>query len=192
VPGHLARWAESKIKPVVDWRRALAGAIRAALADTAGAVDYTYRRPSRRQAALPDVILPALRRPTPEVAVVLDTSGSIDDAMLGAALSELGGVLRAAGQRGVHLIVCDATVHAVARVRRVEDARQHVAGGGGTDLRAGLAAAARLRPRPQVIVVLTDAETEWPDRPPAGARVVVARFGSGKAPLWARVVDVKE
>jgi predicted metal-dependent peptidase len=49
VPGHLVRWAEGKLNPKVDWRKKLAAAIRYAIADTVGATDYSYRRPSRRQ-----------------------------------------------------------------------------------------------------------------------------------------------
>lgn len=48
IPAGWARWAEELLEPTVDWRRALAGAVREAAAWAAGAVDYTYRRPSRR------------------------------------------------------------------------------------------------------------------------------------------------
>jgi predicted metal-dependent peptidase len=193
VPGGWRRWAESILEPRVDWRRELAAVIRAALANVAGAADYSYRRPSRRQAAVTGVILPAMRQPVPEVAVLLDTSGSMGDDRLARALAELGGVLRAAGQRDVCLIACDSAVHeAGKRVRRVEEVRRYLTGGGGTDLREGFQAAARLRPRPQVLVVLSDCETPWPDRPPSGMQVVVARIGRGRAPDWAKVVDVEE
>jgi hypothetical protein len=51
---------------------------------------------------------------------------------------------------------------------------------------AGLAAAAELRPRPDVIVVLTDGYTPWPARPPAGTRVVVGLLDpGGSVPSWA-------
>ena len=44
-----------------------------------------------------DVVLPALRRPVPEVAVVCDTSGSMSEDLLAMALAEVEGLLRAAG-----------------------------------------------------------------------------------------------
>ncbi|GAA1417642.1 hypothetical protein GCM10009662_69890 [Catellatospora coxensis] len=62
VPAGWQRWAEQVLEPTIDWRQALAGAVREAAAWAGGAVDYTYRRPSRRGAALPGLVLPCLRR----------------------------------------------------------------------------------------------------------------------------------
>ena len=62
----------------------------------------------------------------------------------------------------------------------------------------GIAAAARLRPRPSVMVVLTDGLSPWPAEPPRGVEVVVGLIkaavpagGPGwDPPAWARVVDI--
>ncbi len=191
VPAGLARWADGLLNPVVDWRTALAAELRRAVADTAGAVDYSYRRPSRRAGAAPGVVLPALRRPVPEVAVVCDTSGSMGDDLLAAALAEVEGVLRAVGlARQVRVLACDT---AAGPARRVSSARQvELVGGGGTDMGTGIAAAAALRPRPAITVVLTDGYTPWPEDPPRGMRVVVGLLGDGApdGPPWARAVRV--
>ena len=191
VPAGLLRWAEQVLQPAVDWRRVLAAELRRAVADTAGAVDYSYRRPSRRASVAGSVVLPALRRPVPEVAVVCDTSGSMTEDLLAAALAEVEGLLRSLGlARQVRVLACDT---AVGPARRVTSARQvELVGGGGTDMGAGIAAAAALRPRPAVTVVLTDGFTPWPDRPPRGTRVVVALLGdeAPDGPDWARAVRV--
>ncbi len=191
VPAGLLRWAEQTLQPAVDWRRVLAAELRRAVADTAGAVDYSYRHPSRRAPVAGPVVLPALRRPVPAVAVVCDTSGSMTDDLLAAALAEVEGLLRSLGlARQVRVLACDTAVDAV---RRVTSARQvELAGGGGTDMGAGIDAAAALRPRPAVTVVLTDGFTPWPDRPPRGSRVVVALLGdeAPDGPGWARSVRV--
>ncbi len=140
LPGGWQRWAEQVLEPTVDWRQALTGAVREAAAWAGGAVDYTYRRPSRRTPALRGV-LPSLRRPLPRVAVVVDTSGSMGDAELAAALGEITGVLREVGVRGnrVTVLACDADVHAVSRVTSTEQVT--LGGGGGTDMRVGIDAA---------------------------------------------------
>jgi predicted metal-dependent peptidase len=191
VPAGLLRWADAVLEPAVDWRKALAAELRRAVADTAGAVDYSYRRPSRRASVSGSVVLPALRRPVPEIAVVCDTSGSMTEDLLAAALAEVEGLLRAVGlARRVRVLACDT---AVAPARRVSSARQvELVGGGGTDMGAGIAAADLLRPRPAITVVLTDGFTPWPDQPPRGMRVVVGLLGDDApdAPDWARAVRV--
>jgi predicted metal-dependent peptidase len=191
VPAGLRRWAEQLLGARVDWRRVLAAEVRRGVAAVAGTVDYSYRRPSRRAAAVRDVVLPALHRPVPEVAAVVDTSGSMDETLLGRAVAEVDGLVRSLGQRRLPVLPCDAAVHAV---RRVSSGRQvELLGGGGTDMGAGLEAASRLRPRPAVVVVLTDGLTPWPPAGPPGIRVVVALLGGNgrPAPGWARVVRVE-
>jgi predicted metal-dependent peptidase len=176
-PGSVAagwqRWAETVLPSRTDWRRVLAAEIRSAVAAVSGNVDYTYRRPSRRGGASPRVVLPSMYRPVPEVAVVCDTSGSMDEVLLARALAEVEGLLTRAGLRAARLrvLAVDTAVHAVRRVTRA--GQVVLAGGGGTDMGAGIEAAAALRPRPSVIVVLTDGFTPWPDTPPRGCRVVV-------------------
>lgn len=61
---------------------------------------------------------------------------------------------------------------------------------------AGIEAAAALKPRPSVVIVLTDGYTPWPEQPPPGVRVVVGLLSQGgeawSAPQWARVVQIEE
>ncbi len=192
VPAGLLRWAEETLRPKVDWRRLLAAELRRAVAQVAGAVDYSYRRPSRRSAVAGPVVLPALRRPVPEVAVVCDTSGSMTEDLLAMVLAEVEGLLRALGlARQVRVLACDS---AVAPAQRVTSARQvQLVGGGGTNMGTGIAAAVALRPRPAVTVVLTDGYTPWPADAPKGTRVVVGLLGAEApdAPEWARAVRVE-
>ena len=194
VPAGLRRWAEEILHPRVDWRQVLAAELRRGVADVAGSVDYSYVRPSRRAHVSPGVILPALRRPVPEVAVVCDTSGSMSERMLGQVLAEIEGILTTVGVRRQNLRVL-AVDTAVQVSRRVSHARQvELLGGGGTDMGAGLEAAARLRPRPAIIVVLTDGRTPWPSDPPKGIPVVVGLLGehTPTPPKWARSVRIDE
>jgi predicted metal-dependent peptidase len=191
LPGGWQRWAEEVLEPAVDWRQALSGAVREAAAWAGGAIDYTYRRPSRRTPALRGVVLPSLRRPLPRVAVVVDTSGSMGDAELAAALGEVTGVLREVGVRGnrVTVLACDADVHAVSRVTATEQIS--LGGGGGTDMRVGIDAALGARDRPSIVVVLTDGFTPWPGEVPS-CRLIAALIGSGapQPPNWVETVRV--
>jgi predicted metal-dependent peptidase len=192
IPGHLTRWAKQQVSPRYNWRRALSSAIRGSLAEVSGLVDYSYTRPSRRQAVYPDVIFPTFRRPVPEVAIVVDTSASMTEYALGQALAEISGVIRAAGTHsGVRVLAADAAVHTCQRVFHAQQVR--LVGGGGTDMGEGIAAALGLRPRPDVIIVLTDGYTPWPEDAPKGASVIVGLISdipSSSVPTWARVVRI--
>lgn len=191
VPEAWRRWADEVLDPVVDWRRELSAALRLGVASVAGRVDYTYRRRSRRADAVPGVVLPGLHQPLPRVCVVLDTSQSMSPELLGRAVAEVGGVVRALGigRSGLRVLCCDTRAQEPARALNPREIR--LVGGGGTDLRAGLAAAAALRPRPDLVVVLTDGATEWPAEAPRGTTVVVGLLDSRLTPPdWARTVHI--
>ncbi|MEV8634613.1 VWA-like domain-containing protein [Streptosporangium sp. NPDC051023] len=199
------RWAEEAFHPPQPWRELLGAAVRSAVSGPGAGEDYIYGRPSRRSASLPGVILPSLRRRPPRVSVVIDTSGSVSDAELGSALVEVAAIVRVVGGRRdlVSVLSCDAAarvVHALCRAEGIS-----LVGGGGTDMRTGFAKALKARPQPDVIVILTDGQTPWPDvQPPC--RTVVGLFPrkrqlrswdendpdyvSDAPPEWARVVVI--
>jgi predicted metal-dependent peptidase len=124
---------------------------------------------------------------------VCDTSASMSDDLLAAALAEVEGLLGALGlARQVRVLACDTAVGPVQRVSSAWSIQ--LIGGGGTDMAAGIAAAYALRPRPAVAVVLTDGYTPWPARPPKGMRVIAGLLGdtARDAPAWIRAVRVGE
>ena len=183
--GSLERWAGKILAPPrIDWRRELSAVMRGELR-AAGADDYTYARPSRRSDG--DIILPALRGRRPQVAIVTDVSCSIGDAELVLARSEVSALAKSVGGEARE-IVCDQAVHDV----RIATGKGRYEGGGGTDMGVGIARAMRFRPAPDVVVVLTDGHTPWPEARPA-ARVVVVLIGTQQAtpttvPRWAKAV----
>lgn len=188
-PRYAARWAKEITQPTIAWEPLLAKAVRRGIGWTSGRHEPTWTRPSRRQSVQPDVLRPGWRRPVPAVAMVIDTSGSIDDKLLGRAMGEVDGALHGLGipDGSITVLACDAAVGAVTRVRKATEAT--LVGGGGTDLRVGIAAASELRPRPDLIVVFTDGYTPWPSAPPPGSAVVAAMLGRPgetlpEAPQW--------
>ncbi|MGW7457680.1 vWA domain-containing protein [Streptomyces sp. NPDC054797] len=199
------RWAQEAFQPPQPWRELLGAALRSAASGAGAGEDYTYGRPSRRSAGVPGVVLPSLRRTPPRVAVVVDTSGSVSDSELGSALHEVAAIARAVGGRRdlVSVLPCDASAQVVHPLCRAEGIP--LIGGGGTDLRAGFARALRMRPAPDVVVVLTDGQTPWPGARPSCRTVVglFPRLGAGGSwdeddpdyvppapPAWARVVEI--
>lgn len=180
--------------PKIPWRRVLAGMVRGGLI-AAGKSDFSRQRPSRRQQSTPAVLRPALVRPTPRVAIVLDTSGSMGMPELTDALVEIKGVIGSlTHQEALTVLSCDAAVHAVQSVWSVSQIEP--TGGGGTAMTPGLKAAARLRPAPTVVIVITDGYVfDWPARRPMACPVIVLLVGghdrnSTNTPTWARVLEV--
>jgi predicted metal-dependent peptidase len=192
VPGHLARFAEGELEPErIDWRRELRSIIARTITTISGAVDYTYTRPSRRQSAVSGVVLPALREPVVRAAVVVDTSGSMSQPELGTALAQINLILQSCGAReGLVVLAVDATVHATKRVFRANEVQ--LIGGGGTDMRVAIKAAVNLRPRPEVVIVLTDGYTPWPHVAPPGIRVIAGLTGTGANPVpeWIKAIAI--
>ena len=195
-PAGLRRWADGVREPAVDWRRELARVARHRLAPTAGRSDYSYQRLSRRSASAPGIVLPAMcgRRP-PVITVVVDTSASMSQERLRTCLAELHGILRCVSRATgglLRLVTCDARptpALAIRSIRQVE-----LVGGGGTDLRPAIRAAAGAAPRPELIVVLTDGDTPWDVEPPAPTRrvayVAVLVAGERPVPGWVRPIIV--
>jgi predicted metal-dependent peptidase len=199
VPGGWARWADAALTPPkVDWRTELARSIRQAVSYRAGQHDLSWTRPSRRQAGIgwgPGLpVLPGTHSPVPRVAVVLDTSGSMGDAELHAGMSEMNGVLQAVGAE-VEFCACDADVHSLQPVRTWQEAVGLVKGGGGTDMRPAFDALELRRPRPEVVVVVTDGclGDGHPAEEPSWCRVVWLLVGRWhqKPCDWGTIVELE-
>lgn len=198
VPGAMLEWAHAQLEPSVDWRTELRSVVSRRLGNAAGVTDYSFTRQSRRR--VPGFTMPGMVGPAPpRVAAVVDTSGSMTREELQACLGDLIGLSRsvAGGSATLSVVMCDAQVHSVSVIRsprQVDDLV--VRGGGGTDMSAGLEACAALRPRPEVVVVMTDGETPWPAQPPPGlgsARVIALLTMASSAdyvPAWMTTIVI--
>lgn len=192
-PQNLVDWARSMISPTIPWQSMLRAAVKRAINNVAGgATDYTYSRTNDRTLD-PDLILPTLITKKPEVCVIVDTSGSISRQELDEAISEVAGVLRAHANRMTVMAVDHEVheVHTVAVGTNIETLK--FSGGGGTNLVLGFDHAMKsVRPKPNIIIVFTDAYTPWPKRKP-DAEVVVCLTRAGdenRVPKWARSLRV--
>jgi predicted metal-dependent peptidase len=174
VPRGLVRWAEADRPPLVAWpgvlRRSLGRSVRRNLPTRRD----TFQRPSRRSAD-EAIIEPGKLRRGCEVAVVVDTSASMDLEMLRRAASEAMSVLGGLRNTGVTLLSCDVVCASPVELHR--SSTIGFTGGGGTDMRVGIIAASELVPRPDLIVVLTDGLTPWPATAPAPVRLLAVVLG---------------
>lgn len=158
IPVEIVRAAEAVVeRSKTPWQQVLAAHLHRAVERRRGLRDYTYARPSRRQSVhgwdAGSPVLPSTFDPVIEVAVVVDTSGSMGQAEMQAALVEVDGLLRAS-RNAVRVVSCDAEVQQAGKVTRVADAAKLLKGGGGTDFRPAFKHLEKHRPA--VTVVVTD------------------------------------
>lgn len=163
LPAALARLVEELKKPKLDWRDLLRRFVQAASRS-----DYRWTPPNRRFVAsglyLPSLVPDGLG----EIAVVVDTSGSISEDELAAFAAEINGIVEDSAPERVHVIYCDAEVQ---RADEIEiDAfplRLEAIGGGGTDFRPPFAWLERHGIAPSCLVYLSDLYGPFPETEPA-------------------------
>ena len=112
---------------------------------------------------------------------------------LARALAEIGGILkRVVPGDGLRLYSVDADIAAKGQVFNTRQIS--LLGGGGTDMRVGIEAAAETRPA--VIIVITDGFTPWPQTPPPGVAITIAAVTDVEAiaavPSWIKAIDVSD
>jgi predicted metal-dependent peptidase len=166
IPAGWKRWAEEVLNPKVNWRELLKRKVRGALTiGTGQRIDYSFARPHRRAEVYDPVLPPSLQGDfLPRIACVVDTSGSMSKRELAQALAEVRKVLETF-RLPITVIPCDAVPYEPIRVFTSSQAqRLKLRGGGGTNMVAGIEAALKLRPIPDVVIVLTDGDTPFPPK----------------------------
>jgi predicted metal-dependent peptidase len=120
----------------------------------------TFVRPSRRGGARTDVVLPGRKREGWILNVVLDTSGSMTEA-IPVALGALAAFADAVAVDQIRLVQCDTAVTSDRFLLPEELARHEISGYGGSDLSPALRYLAD-DPNVEAVVVLTDGDIAYP------------------------------
>lgn len=189
VHGAMAKRAKELLHPPVDPVKELRACVKYAVESIPGFGEFTFSRPSNRHVP-GGCILPSNIRPIPRVTVIVDSSGSMGDKDTALALEVIGSVLKGLPDpRGVRVLTGDTGVQSAANVFRKESVQ--VVGGGGTSMARIIKQACEERPSPKVIILVTDMETDWPDKEIEPHLLVCATRRSrwcGPPPKWAQVV----
>src|ERR1022692_817208 len=191
-PGSLRDWANATLKGTpIPWQTVLTSLVRRLVSIVAGQTDYTFSMRSRRD--LPGVICPTLAGPQVNVAIVQDTSGSMGDwggPLIQECLAQIPKIVK--GAKGiVQFVSCDYDASEATRVKNT--GKVELSGGGGTDMTRGIDKALTLKPRPQIIIVMTDGFTPWPLQPTPVPLVIAVPPGHADVntmPSWAKVVKL--
>lgn len=154
-------------KPVVRWERRLARVTRYAIGRAQmGGSDYSLARPSRRS-TLRGWPLPGLIQRELTILVVIDDSGSMGQEQLRAAIRETAGILKQTGIENVYLMLVDAAVQMAPRKISLRDLlKLALPGRGGTDFRPAFEAAKKMKPKPDILIYMTDGDGAAPKTAP--------------------------
>ncbi len=166
MPGSWGLWIEKVLQSKTDWRKILRHRLSLALSKGIGLkVDYSFTRPSRRQAIYSPIVTPSFSGSLGgRFAIVVDTSGSMSGQWLEQAIGEVYKILDDF-KLPITVIPCDAIAYEPILLKKPSDrfkVRQ-LQGGGGTDMTVGIQVALKLKPQPDTILVLTDGYTPYPN-----------------------------
>ena len=196
-PGFLERWAKELLHPKVPWNKLLQTYARRIMVINAGGTDLTYSKGSRRE--FDPFIFPRDEGNKTYAAFYVDTSGSVGDDQLAQAMSEVCAALKTE-MAEMWVSFLDVDVKSTHKIRTASQVKMLVPKGrGGTDMRVAFQHAQTLKPKPNMVVVLTDGETPWPEYQPPGMHTIVVlvprkgyRLGRGTSPEWAKTVVIED
>jgi predicted metal-dependent peptidase len=187
MPGSFQRMVDEILEPQVSWREH----IRMLVTGKVGARHETWDKLNRRRIAVsvnaisrgdPFVVMPGRKGfGANDVAVVVDTSGSIGQKELDSFFAEIGGIMQDVRPKRIYVIWCDARVAGVDMVSSLDELghiKANPKGGGGTDFRPPFIWLEENQVRPECLIYLTDGYGPFPDQAP------------GYPAIWCMITDV--
>jgi predicted metal-dependent peptidase len=152
MPAGLERLVGEIIDPKIPWQHHLANLTSGWARD-----DYSYRRPSRKY-IYQGIVMPSLRSELLEVAIGIDTSGSIGKDEMTEFISEILGIMNAFQSYRLHVFGCDHAVHGYEIIEPGQsyDLTDVLSGGGGTSFVPVLKRIEEEGLNPEALIYFTD------------------------------------
>lgn len=169
-------WADELINPRISWEanlKNMAGSIIAPKIKS----QKTLKRPNKKSMA--DNIIPGWEGFIPNITILLDTSGSMENFHIKWALGAIKDMAKRMGS--VTVLDCDADIH---EKRVITSETKEYTGGGGTSMAYGMSKIDKY----DCLIVLTDGETDWPHKP---MKNVIAITPEGiMVPDWIKHIEI--
>jgi len=193
LPGSLQEMLDNiDAKPMVSWKRILPRVIRKTTGVlVSGGADYSKRKPSKRSWAR-GMLLPSLVERKIEVLIIRDTSGSMGEEQLGHVTVETVSVCKQMGIDEVWWLDVDAKAYGKPTRQSIRNIpKLPIMGRGGTSFIPGIEVARKMRPKPDLVIYMTDGDGQATDAAPKGMAwiwcIVPTPYGSVPAP-WGKMV----
>lgn len=161
MPSGLDRLAKMVKANDVDWRFELYNAINRHMRD-----NYAFMPPNKKHIHR-GFVLPSLTSDTLSLCVAVDTSGSIDDALLGAFMAEFKTIMTNFPSVKIELLIADAKIHGHYTFQGGERLDFALKGGGGTDYRPVFEYIDANLPMNTMLLYFTDGDGWFPKIPPS-------------------------
>ena len=180
--GSVDRIVKRLLHSTVPWRTLLARFMSNSTRE-----DYNMMRPTQRREG--DAIQPSLSSPQANVAIALDTSGSIDETELNTFVTEVSAIKGLLNTR-ITLLTCDSELDNdgpwVFEPWEAVSMPTSVKGNGGTDFRPVFTWLADQQFKPDLLIYFTDAKGKFPDAQPA-IEILWLVKGSAEIPWGQRI-----
>jgi len=160
LPTGMERLSKKVISHSADWRFLLYAAINRHMRN-----DYAFMPPNKKFLHL-GIALPSLRSDTLSLCVAIDTSGSINEELLGAFLSEFETIMQSFPAIKIDMLIADAKVHGHYTFQSSQPMTYTLKGGGGTDFRPVFDYIERYMPMTSMLLYFTDGDGSFPKKPP--------------------------
>ena len=151
IPGDLERYIDSLINPKVPWFRLL----RNFFTVMTSKMNWTFRRPNRRYLPSGHYLPTRYGTALCEIAVAVDTSGSVSQAQFTHFISEVAAILKELKPTAIHFMQFDTQIKSIDTVKNLADLKKiQFKGMGGTNVNCVMDWA--IENKPHVLIMFTD------------------------------------
>ncbi|WP_298693740.1 VWA-like domain-containing protein [uncultured Sulfuricurvum sp.] len=147
-------------KSRIDWRNELRDCIGGHYIS-----DYTLIPPSKKL-LYEGIYLPGSSSRHLDLAIAIDSSGSVDEGLLSTFIAEVESIMETFGSYTIDLVVCDDRIRSHTRFENGESIEYTLNGGGGTDFIPVFELIESWMQRPKVLLYFTDLDGKFPPYEP--------------------------
>ncbi|MDE3021347.1 MAG: hypothetical protein KGI54_05760 [Pseudomonadota bacterium] len=177
-PGCLSRMVKDLVHEKVDWKSVLHR-----FAEQAAREDYSYRKPNPRFIHM-GFYLPSLySEKVGKIALCIDTSGSIDEEILGQFQSEVCAIVNKLKPESLLVVYADAAIQHSEEFGPDDMIAFHPKGGGGTDFRPFFEHIDKMEDQPVCALYFTDMYGSFPKKEPGYPVLWISTSEINEAPF---------
>jgi predicted metal-dependent peptidase len=113
------------------------------------------------------IYLPGVHSRRLELAIAIDSSGSVDESLLALFIAEVESIMESFGSYSIDLAVCDDRIRSTYHFENAESMQYSLSGGGGTDFTPVFEWIESLPSAPKSLLYFTDLEGKFPPEEPS-------------------------